>query len=66
MKVEQENFFHRLVEQNFHAATLGHARHRVTDFCAAADGVKHAVLVFEEGENREQARAAERRHAKIF
>ena len=60
------NFFHRFVEQDFHAATLGHAGHGVADFRATTDGVKHAVLVFKEGQNRKQTGTAERRHAEVF
>ena len=45
---------------------LAHRRHVLADGCAAPLGVPHAVLVFEEGEDREQARAAEGRHAEVL
>ena len=54
------------VETDLNAQSLGHARHRRGDRGATADRMEHAIFVFEERENREQARAAERRHAEIF
>ena len=54
------------IEWDLDAHPLRHARHRRRHRGAAADRMKNAVLVFEKGENREQARAAERRHAEVF
>ena len=47
-----------------HAA--GEPGHRFRHRAAAADGMIDPVLVFEERQDREQARAAERRHPEIF
>ena len=57
---------HRSVQADIDAHLAGDIRHRLGDGAAAADRVKHAVLVFEKREDREQARALERRHAEIF
>ena len=62
----KENFLDRFIQADLDAEPLGHARHRRGDRGATADRMEHAVFVFEEGKNREQARAAERRHAEIF
>ena len=62
----EEDFLDRLVGPDLDAESLGDARHRRRDRGATADRMKDAVFVFEEGENREQARAAERRHAEVF
>ena len=55
-----------VIETDLNAEPFGHARHRCGHRGATADRMEHAVFVFEERENREQARAAERRHAEIF
>ena len=62
----EEDFFNGFVEADFDAQPLGDARHRGGDCGAAANRMKHAVFVFEEAQDAEQARAAERRHAEIF
>ena len=62
----EEDLFDGLVQADFHAQPFGHAGHRGGEGGAAADGMKDAVFVFQEGKNREQARTAERRHAEIF
>ena len=41
-------------------------RHALAHRAAAAERVPDAELVFEKGEEGEQARAAERRHAEVF
>ena len=56
----------RGVEADLDAHAAREPRHRVRHRAAAADRVKDAVLVFEEGQDREQARALERRHAEIL
>ena len=61
-----EDAVHRRVQADVDAHLAGDIRHRLGDGAAAADRVKHAVLVFEKREDREQARALERRHAEIF
>ena len=62
----EEHFLDRLIRADLDAEPLGHARHRRGHRGATADRMEDAVFVFEERENREQARAAERRHAEIF
>ena len=57
---------HRSVQADVDTHLAGDIRHSLRDGAAAADRVKHAVLVFEKREDREQARALERRHAEIF
>ena len=60
------HFLDRLIEVNLHAHPARHPGERGRDRAATTDGMKDAVLVFEEGENREETRAAEGRHAEIF
>ena len=62
----EEHFLDGRVEADFHAEPLRDPRHRRGDGRAAADRMEDAVFVFEKREDREKARAAERRHAEVF
>ena len=53
-------------ELDFDAQALGNACHRSRDLAAATARVEHPVLVFEEAQDGEQRRAAERAHAQVF
>ena len=52
--------------ENVDAQFAGHAGHPLADRRAPADRVPHAELVLEERQDREQARAVERRHAEVL
>ena len=58
--------FDGFVHSEGDAEVLGDAGHPFADAAEATDGVENAVLVFEEGEHREQAGAVERRHAEVL
>ncbi len=55
-----------LVEEDLHAQLFRDASHGAGDCAAAADRVEDAVLVFQEGEDGEEAGAAEGRHAEVL
>ena len=62
----EQDFFYRFVEADFNPETLGDTSHCRRDGCATANGMEHAVFIFEEAQDAEEARATERRHAEVF
>ncbi len=62
----EQQLLDRFVEPDVGPELGGHAGHALTERIAPSQRVKHAVFVLEEGQDREQARAAERGHAEIF
>ncbi len=62
----EENLLDLVVERDRGTQVLGGPRHHRGDCPAAAQRMKDAVLVLEEREDREEARAIERRHPQVF
>ncbi len=64
--VAEQDLLDRLAGLDPDALVARDAGHRLHHRAAAAARVEHAVLVLEEREDREQARALERRHAEVL
>ena len=62
----EDDLLDRRAGLDLHAHLGRHPRHGAHHRTAAALRMKHAVLVFHEGQDGEEARAAERRHAQVF
>ena len=62
----EQDFLHLFAEREPHAHLPGDAGHPLAHRGAPAERVPDAVLVFEERQDGEQARAVERRHAQVL
>ncbi len=62
----EQHLLNRFVEPDFRAQFSGYPCHAVAERVATAERVKHAMLVLQKRQDREQARTLEGRHPEIF
>ena len=62
----KDNAINLGVQADIHAHTLGNPRHGFGHNTAPAARMKHAMFIFQEGQDGEHARAAEGTHAQVF